>query len=331
MSGVSLGGPVTIEVNTSSSAEMVGGSSVPTSSVPGIFFSVTSTSPQAALAVLITPTGKFAAAGTLAAATPQAAGLSLSGQLSIQVNTSSTAVTITVPGAGSPTTIQPGTLTATASGATLTTPLGVITGTVTVGTDAATNGTKIDITSASLQIGSPTGSGFTVTGNAYVLVLPGGLFAFRASGSAALSGIMSLAFTGNFAGEYNNTGQNVTLADDTDMAPVLAGADNVQGTNVTVNVGSGVATLTGNFAVAVSTSGLTAGDVVIGATGLSTTIGPNGGPQLSVTGGNLVAAVNNDQTYALQAAGTVSVSRSHRLHGQRHDRRRVQHEQDPGQ
>ena len=216
-------------------------------------------------------------------------------------------MSITVPGAGSPTTIQPGTLTATATGATLTTPLGVVTGTVTVGTDSATNGTKIDITSASLQIGSATGSGFTISGNAYVLVLPGGLFAFAPRARPRCPESRAWRSPGTSLGEYNNTGQNVTLADDTN-ATAVAGARRGSGHERDGDVGSGAATLSGNFAVAVSTSGLTTGDIVIGATGLSTTIGTNGGPQLSVTGGNLVAAVNNDQTYALQAAGTVSVT-----------------------
>ena len=66
LSGVSLGGPVTLQVNTSSLPVMVGGTTIPAATGGGIQFSITSGPPGSAvaLAVLITPTGKFAAAGS---------------------------------------------------------------------------------------------------------------------------------------------------------------------------------------------------------------------------------------------------------------------------
>ncbi len=302
LSGVSLGGPVTLKVNTSSSSAQFGPDTVPAASGGGITLSITSGAPSVALAVLITPAGKFAAAGQIAAATPPAAGLALSGQLTIRVNTGSTQVTLTPPG-GTATAVDPGTSVTASAGLSLSTPLGVVTGTFAFGTDAATNATKLDVTGATLQLGSATAAGFTVSGNAYVLVLPSGLFAFRATGTGALSGTSpSLTFTGSFLGEFNNTGQNVTLADDTvDTAAVIAGAHVLQG-NVTVAVGS-FASLTGNFAVLASTAGPTAGEILLGANQLAATVGSSSGAHLTVSGASLVAAVNADHTYALESVG----------------------------
>ena len=274
---------------------------------------VTGTSVEAA-AVLYAD-GTFAAAGIASVELPHIIqGLELSGDVTLEINTSGKVVSDTI---GTVVLDFDATKVIHAEGTvTLVTPVGDITGDFELTKNLATNEVLISGTGVDLFVGDrqDTGDaddiGLAISnGSAHARIEPNGKHAFRASGDAALVNVSDVVLTGTFAAESNTTGEDVDLGGDT----VLSGVKRVSGNGVKLAVGG--IDLTGNFAVERSTSpgadGILgtsddAGELLVGASGLSLSVGT--GVQVSVTNASFVLLVAADTSYALEANGTAAVT-----------------------
>ncbi|HET8980295.1 MAG TPA: hypothetical protein VFN87_19240, partial [Solirubrobacteraceae bacterium] len=250
--------------------------------------------------------GTFAATGTIDGALPAVvAGLSLSGSLSVSINTSTSPAVFTTPAA----TVPASTFTLTGTPK-LVTPLGDLTGSFTFTRDLVSRADTIDVTSAQLFLGQRGASaaqdvGVQLSGSvAHLVIEANGTYAFRVEGTASVANVSSLAFTGTFRAQANTTGADVTLPDEAAgaPAPVTAGSASLTGANTTLAVGG--FSLAGNFSVARSpgTGAASSTELLVGATGVNASIGGSG-TQLTVANAGFGLVVEADHSYALQASG----------------------------
>ena len=161
--------------------------------------------------------------------------------------------------------------------------------------------------------GSTDDVGFQLSsGTLHAVIKPNGKHAFKASGAASLVNVPSVTFSGNnFAAESSTTGADVLVAAG---ETVLAGVQRVSGNGVHLMTGG--VDLQGNFAVERSTSpgddeilgtGDDSTELLIGASGLSLSVGDSGGVHVSVTNAGFILLLASDNTYAVQAEGTAQV------------------------
>ncbi len=263
--------------------------------------------------------GTFAAAGTVAVDLTAAPGLSLTGQVTLEVNTTGHTLTDGVTVGGTLVAIEFGTgeerIVKASGPITLVTPLGDVDGNFEFLRNLATNELRATGTGMKLFLGDRHGGGpdqgIELSGAGVALVVkPNGKYAFRATGGAALVNVADVGFVGDFTAEVNTTGEDVEVADD---EVVLAGARRLAGDAVKLTV-DGVE-LTGSFVVERATNGggtdSTADDtteLLLGASGVGVRVGDANGVNVTVSGGEFLLLVASDNTYAVQAAGTASVN-----------------------